>query len=131
MRFNRCKQVAILNFSGCIITYVWLTQPPGDLVCVFSRNGRTDKKSRLKCPKLQYVSSSLKRQFTVFIYYNSSLKRRSLARACRTREAPMRLEREAERVAANTPHVMSSGTALMYWEEGGGGQCTHSVLKGP
>ena len=35
----------------------------------------------------------------------------------------MRLEREAERVAANTPHVMSSGTALMYWEEeeeGGG-----------
>lgn len=34
------------------------------------------------------------------------LKSLSFARACRTREAPMRLERAAERVAENTPSVI-------------------------
>ncbi len=35
-----------------------------------------------------------------------SLKSLSLAMASKTREAPMRLERAAERVAANTPRVI-------------------------
>lgn len=42
-----------------------------------------------------------------------SLNSRSFARAWRTREAPMRLERAADSVAANTPTVMRGGTTLM------------------
>ena len=50
----------------------------------------------------------------------NSLNSRSLARACSTLEAPIRVERAAERVAANTPTVIMGGRALMYWGEGGG-----------
>ncbi len=42
------------------------------------------------------------------------LKSLSLASACRTLEAPMRLERAAERVAANTPRVIRGAKMLMY-----------------
>ena len=42
------------------------------------------------------------------------LKSRSFASACSTREAPIRLERAAERVAENTPIVIMAGTAFMY-----------------
>ena len=44
---------------------------------------------------------------------SDSLNSRSFARAWRTREAPMRLERAADSVAANTPTVMRGGTTLM------------------
>ena len=47
---------------------------------------------------------------------SDSLKSLSFARACRTLEAPIRLERAAESVAANTPTVMSWGTTLMSYE---------------
>ena len=53
---------------------------------------------------------------------SDSLNSRSFARAWRTREAPMRLERAADSVAANTPTVMRGGTTLMSYrgeEEGG------------
>ena len=46
-----------------------------------------------------------------------SLNSRSFARAWRTREAPMRLERAADSVAANTPTVMRGGTTLMSYGE--------------
>ena len=45
---------------------------------------------------------------------NNLLKSLSLARAWRTLEAPMRLDRAADSVAENTPMVIISGTALMY-----------------
>ena len=45
--------------------------------------------------------------------YPDILKSLSLARASRTREAPINVERAAERVAANTPIVMNAGFILM------------------
>ena len=41
------------------------------------------------------------------------LNSRSLDRACSTREAPIRVDKAAERVAANTPIVMNSGITLI------------------
>lgn len=47
-----------------------------------------------------------------------SLNSLSFARAGRTCEAPMRLERAADSVTANTPTVMRGGTTLMSYRGG-------------
>ena len=57
-----------------------------------------------------------------------SLNSRSFARAWRTREAPMRLERAADSVAANTPTVMRGGTTLMSYGGGKRGESQYAVL---
>ena len=62
-----------------------------------------------------------------------SLNSLSLARACSTLEAPMRLDRDAERVAANTPRVIRGANTLIYCVCGGGcggwhGEFCHIIL---
>ncbi len=49
-----------------------------------------------------------------FIQQYNSLKSLSLAMACKTLEAPMRLDSPAERVAANTPNVIRGAKTLIY-----------------
>ena len=51
-------------------------------------------------------------------YQTNLLKSLSLASAWSTLEAPMRLERAAESVAANTPRAISSGRMLIYFMSG-------------